>query len=129
MDGGGAPAPTGGEFIVAPVQEDTDRYETTSQIIECMTTTDGLVQTAETFAYYIPSTAEGQEALLAEHPELDTWVGAVQDAKGRTSDDLGTDYPLISEQLWTAVQKALSGAATPQDALTEAQAAAESATS
>lgn len=129
MDGGGAPAPTGGEFIVAPVQEDTDRYETTSQIIECMTTTDGLVQTAETFAYYIPSTAEGQEALLAEHPELDTWVGAVQDAKGRTSDDLGTDYPLISEQLWTAVQKALSGAATPQDALTEAQTAAESATS
>ncbi|MEN1974239.1 sugar ABC transporter substrate-binding protein [Cellulomonas sp. P4] len=128
-DGGGAPAPTGGEFIVAPVQEDTSRYDVTSQIIACMTTTDGLVETANTFAYYIPSTEAGQEALLGEHPELETWVDAVRDAKGRTSDDLGTDYPLISEQLWTAVQEALSGSATPEQALSDAQAAAESATS
>lgn len=128
-DGGGAPAPTGGEFIVAPVQQDTSRYEVTSQIIECMTTTEGLVETAQTFAYYVPSTADGQEALLAAEPELEVWVDAVRAAKGRTSDDLGTDYPRISEQLWTAVQKALSGAATPQEALTDAQEAAESALS
>jgi multiple sugar transport system substrate-binding protein len=128
-DGGGAPAPTGGEFIVAPVQSDTARYEVTSQVVECMTTTDGLVETAQTFAYYVPSTEAGQEALLEAEPDLEVWVDAVRAAKGRTSDDLGTDYPLISEQLWTAVQKALSGAATPQDALAEAQQAAEAATS
>ena len=34
---------------------------------------------------------------------------AVKAAKGRTSDDLGTKYPKISEPLWTAVQAALSG--------------------
>ena len=34
------------------------------------------------------------------------------------------DYPIISEQLYTAVQNALSGAATPADALKDAQAAA-----
>ena len=128
-DGGGAPAPTGGEFITAPVQDDTDRYATTTKIIDCMTTPDGLVQTANTFAYYVPPTSPGQEQLLAEHPELATWVDAVNYARGRTSDDLGTDYPLISEQLWTAVQSALSGAKTPQQALTDAQAAAEAATS
>jgi len=127
-DGGGAPAPTGGEFIVAPVQKDTARYDVTSKIIECMTTTDGLVETAQTFAYYVPSTEAGQEALLAAEPDLEVWVDAVRAAKGRTSDDLGTDYPLISEQLWTAVQKALSGSATPQDALAEAQEAAQAAT-
>ena len=50
-------------------------------------------------------------------------------AKGRTSDNLGTDYPVISEALWTAVQNALSGAATPQDALdARPRQAAESAT-
>ncbi|WP_106815012.1 sugar ABC transporter substrate-binding protein [Microbacterium timonense] len=123
-DGGVAPAPTGGEFIIAPVQQDTARYETTKKIIDCMTTPEGFVQTADTFAYYIPPTEEGQQALLEEHPELETWVSAVQSAKGRTSDNLGTDYPLISEQLWTAVQSALSGAASPQDALADAQAAA-----
>jgi multiple sugar transport system substrate-binding protein len=127
-DGGSAPAPTGGEFIIAPVQEDTDRYETTVQIVECMTTPEGFVETANTFAYYVPPTAEGQDALLEENADLETWVTAVQAAKGRTSDNLGTDYPLISEQLWTAVQSALSGAQTPQEALEAAQQAAEAAT-
>lgn len=123
-DGGVAPAPTGGEFIVAPVQSDPDRYETTRTIIEAMTTTEGFVETAMTFAYYVPPTAEGQEQLLEEEPELETWVSAVQSAKGRTGDNLGVDYATISEQLWTAVQNALSGAAEPADALETAQAAA-----
>ncbi|GAA1187815.1 MULTISPECIES: sugar ABC transporter substrate-binding protein [Nesterenkonia] len=125
-DGGTAPAPTGGEFIIAPVQSEEDRYETTVQIIECMTTPEGFVETAETFAYYIPPTPEGQDAFLEDNAELETWVQAVQSAKGRTSDDLGTDYPVISEQLWTAVQNALSGAKTPEEALSDAQEAAES---
>ena len=128
-DGGVAPAPTGGEFIVAPVQDDEARYDVTRQIVECMTTPEGFVETANTFAYYIPPTAEGQEQLLAENADLEEWVTAVQSAKGRTSGGLGTDYPLISEALWTAVQSALSGAESPQDALEAAQAAAEDATS
>ncbi|GAB3163513.1 extracellular solute-binding protein [Myceligenerans halotolerans] len=128
-DGGVAPAPTGGEFIIAPVQEDTARYDVTRQIVECMTTPEGLVETANTFAYYIPPTAEGQDALLTESPDLEPWVEAVRNAKGRTSDDLGTDYPKISEALWTAVQNALSGAESPADALSKAQADAEAATS
>lgn len=127
VDGGGAPAPTGGEFVVAPVQDDTDRYEATAKIVECMTTPEGLVETATTFAYYIPSTSAGQDALLAENPDLEPWVEAVQNAKGRTSDDLGTDYPKVSEALWTAVQNSLSGAMSPQDAFTEAQQNAEAA--
>lgn len=128
VDSGVAPAPTGGEFITAPVQTDTARYEVTKEIIDCMTTPEGFVETADTFAYYIPPTADGQAQLLEEHPELETWVSAVKAAKGRTSDNLGTDYPLISEQLWTAVQSALSGAASPEEALASAQQAASSAT-
>jgi multiple sugar transport system substrate-binding protein len=126
-DGGVAPAPTGGEFLTVPVQKDEARYDTTKKIVECMTTTEGFVETGNTFAYYIPPTAEGQEQIVADNPDVDLapWVAAVNSAKGRTSDDLGTDYPLISEPLWTAVQEALSGAATPADALAKAQKAAE----
>lgn len=126
-DGGIAPAPTGGEFIIAPVQSEAERYDVTRQIVECMTTPEGFVETAETFAYYVPPTAEGQEALLEARPELEPWVTAVREAKGRTSDNLGTDYPKISEALWTAVQNALSGSATPTEALQQAQADAEAA--
>ncbi|GAA5038794.1 multiple sugar transport system substrate-binding protein [Thermocatellispora tengchongensis] len=125
--GGVAPTPTGGEFITVPVQKDTQRYNTTKKILECMTTPEGLVETGTTFAYYIPSTADGQQAILAKEAGLKPWVDAVRTAKGRTSDNLGTDYPKISEALWTAVQKALSGAASPADALREAQAQAKQA--
>ncbi|WP_159621023.1 sugar ABC transporter substrate-binding protein [Ruania rhizosphaerae] len=128
-NGGVAPAPTGGEFIVAPVQEETARYDVTREIVECMTTPEGFVETATTFAYYIPPTADGQEQLLAENADLEPWVEAVRNAKGRTSDGLGSDYPVISEALWTAVQNALSGAATPAEALEQAQADAEAGTS
>ncbi|WP_235854528.1 sugar ABC transporter substrate-binding protein [Nonomuraea aridisoli] len=127
-DGGVAATPTGGEFITVPVQKDTARYAVTKKILECMTTPEGLVETGTTFAYYIPSTADGQEQILAKEPGLQPWVDAVRSAKGRTSDNLGTDYPPISEALWTAVQKALSGAASPADALEQAQAQAEQAT-
>ena len=48
---------------------------------------------------------------MAANPKLKPWVDAVKAAKGRTSDDLGTKYPKISEQLWKAVQAALSGSA------------------
>ncbi|WIX98802.1 extracellular solute-binding protein [Amycolatopsis mongoliensis] len=126
-NGGGAPAPTGGEFLTVPVQKDTARYTATKKIVECMTTQQGMVETANTFAYYIPPTKAGQEALLAQHPELKQWVDAVRNAKGRTSDNLGTKYPKISEPLWTAVQNALSGSKSPQDALSEAQKTASAA--
>lgn len=124
-DGGVAPTPTGGEFITAPVQDDTSRYDVTKQIVECMTTPEGMVQTATTFAYYIPPTKAGQEQLLKENADLKPWVDAVRTARGRTGDNLGTDYPKISEPLWTAVQKALSGSASPAEALREAQSTAE----
>lgn len=124
-DGGVAPTPTGGEFLTVPVQKDEARYDVTKQIVQCMTTTEGFVETGTTFAYYVPPTAAGQEAILAENTDLAPWIDAVKSAKGRTSDDLGTDYPVISEQLWTAVQEALSGSASPADALAKAQQAAE----
>ncbi|MFF0771188.1 extracellular solute-binding protein [Nonomuraea wenchangensis] len=127
-DGGVAPTPTGGEFITVPVQKDTARYAVTKKVLECMTTPEGLVETGTTFAYYIPSTAAGQEAILAKEATLKPWVEAVRSAKGRTSDNLGTDYPKISEALWTGVQKSLSGSASPADALKEAQAQAKQAT-
>jgi multiple sugar transport system substrate-binding protein len=93
-----------------------------------MTTTDGQVKTATTFAYYIPPTAAGQQQLLAQKPDLKAWVDAVKSAKGRTSDNLGTDYPKISQAMWTGVQKALSGSLSPKDALVGAQQAALKAT-
>lgn len=126
-DGGNAAAPTGGEFLSLPVQSDDSRYEVSAQIASCMTDTENIVGTDNALNYVAPTT-DAQEAQLAEDPTLQPWVDAVGAAQGRTGDNLGTDYPLISEQLWTAVQSSITGSSSPEDALKAAQDAAASAT-
>jgi multiple sugar transport system substrate-binding protein len=127
-NGGAAPVPTGGEFFTLPVQQDTSRYATSAKIVQCLSATDNIVKTDNTLNYVAPTQA-GQQAQTSSDPSLSSWVSAVGVAKARTGDNLGTKYPVISQQMWTAVQKAESGAATPAAALAAAQAAVSSALS
>lgn len=127
VDGGTASAPTGGEFVSVPVQDNTDRYAVSTQIVDCLTSPDNLIATVTTLSYIAPTEAVQAEQ-VAQNPDLEVWVEAVRVAKGRTGDDLGTRYPRISEPMWTAVQTALSGSDTPEAALAEAQEAAAAAT-
>jgi multiple sugar transport system substrate-binding protein len=122
--GGTAPAPTGGEFVTIPVQQQTERYDTARKLVDCLTSSDNLLATDTTLSYIAPTDAV-QSKQVAQNPALTVWVDAVKAAKGRTGDDLGTRYPTISEQLWKAVQSALSGSQTPQAALAQAQSAAK----
>jgi len=125
--GGTAPAPTGGEFVTAPIQTKTDRYATTEKLIGCLSSADNALTTDTTLSY-IAATDAVQAKQVAANPELKVWVDAVHAAKGRTSDDLGTKYPKISEPMWTAFQAALSGSKQPQEALSAAQTTAAAAT-
>jgi multiple sugar transport system substrate-binding protein len=121
--GGVAPVPTGGEFFTIPVQQDTARYATSEKIVSCLSATSNIVTTDNTLNYIAPTQA-GQQAQLSADPSLSSWVAAVHVAQARTGDNLGTKYPVISQQMWTAMQKAESGAATPAAALATAQSAA-----
>ncbi|MEY9836324.1 extracellular solute-binding protein [Streptacidiphilus sp. EB103A] len=123
MTGGTAPAPTGGEFVTVPAQKQTGRYSVSDKLVSCLTSADNSYATDTTLSYIAPtSTVQTKQA--AADPDLKVWVDAVKAAKGRTSDNLGTKYPKISEQLWTAVQSALTGSKSPQAALSAAQSAA-----
>ncbi len=121
IDGGAAPAPTGGEFMTIPVQKDASRYAVSAKIVECLS--DG--SAGATALGYVAPTKAGQDSQVAASEAPEFWVKAVGDAKPRTADNLGTSYSVISEQLYTAVQVALSGGASPEDALAAAQKAAE----
>ena len=125
--GGTAPAPTGGEFVTVPVQAKTDRYAVSAKLVQCIGSAENSLATTTTLSYVAPTEAV-QAQQVAAAPEFGVWVEAVKAAKGRTSDDLGTKYPRISEALWTAVQATLSGAKKPGDALAAAQSAAAAAT-
>jgi multiple sugar transport system substrate-binding protein len=124
--GGTAPAPTGGEFVTSPVQSDTKRYDVTGKLIGCLSSADNALATDTTLSY-VAATSAVQDKQVAANPELKVWVEAVKAAKGRTSDNLGTKYPKISEPMWGAFQAALSGGKSPQDALKAAQTTAASA--
>jgi multiple sugar transport system substrate-binding protein len=126
-NGGAAPVPTGGEFVTVPVQSDTSRYATSEKIVDCLTSADNAYTTDNTLSYIAASTAV-QTKQVAANPALTVWVTAVHSGRARTGDDLGTNYPKISQELWTAVQSALSGSASPSAALSSAQSAAASAT-
>lgn len=122
--GGAAPAPTGGEFITIPIQKDTSRYAMSAKITECLVDGDA----GATALGYVAPTEAGAAAQAAANTAgaNEFWVSAVGDAKPRTADNLGTNYDVISQQVYTAIQVALSGTSSPQDALTAAQAAVES---
>ncbi|MEU5636804.1 extracellular solute-binding protein [Streptomyces rishiriensis] len=120
--GGNASAPAGGEFVTLPVQGDSGRYATSQKLVTCLTSTENLNATDTALSYVAP-TADVQNKQVAAKPALKPWIDAVRAAKGRTSDDLGTKYPKISEQMWKAVQSALSGTESPKDALAKAQSA------
>nr|WP_316767771.1 extracellular solute-binding protein [Streptomyces sasae] len=123
QSGGSAPVPTGGEFVTVPVQKDTSRYDFSKKIVGCLTSDSNLLPTDTTLMYVAP-TAAVQAEQVKKNQELKPWVAAVAAARGRTSGGLGTKYPTISQPMWTAVQAALSGSKSPQDALEAAQAAA-----
>jgi len=126
MSGGTAAAPTGGEFVTIPVQSKTDRYATTQKLVACLTSADNAYATDTTLSYI--GATQAVQTKQAASPDLKPWVDAVAAAKGRTSDNLGTKYPKISQPLWTAMQAALSGSASPASALGTAQSAAAAAT-
>jgi multiple sugar transport system substrate-binding protein len=127
MNGGTAPAPTGGEFVTVPVQKQTGRYATSEKLVTCLTSADNSYTTDTTLSY-IAATKAVQDKQVAANPDLKVWVDAVGAAKGRTSDNLGTKYPKISQPLWTAFQAALSGSKSPPAALSAAQQTAGAAT-
>jgi multiple sugar transport system substrate-binding protein len=122
-DGGTAPAPTGGEFVTLPTQADDSTYGVSAKVVECLTSADNALQTDTTLSY-VSALPDVQQQQVGQDADLQPWVEAVSAARGRTADGLGTKYPTISEQLWNAVQAALSGSQSPQAALEAAQQAA-----
>jgi multiple sugar transport system substrate-binding protein len=118
--GGSAPVPTGGEFVTVPVNKDAGKTATAAKIVSCLTDPSTVMST-DTALTYVSAVDSVQHKQVAADPALTSWVAAVKSAKGRTSDNLGTKYPKISEPMWNAVQAALSGSKSVQSALADAQ--------
>lgn len=117
ISGGTAPSPLGGEFVQV-VASDEAHQKVSATFAECMIDPANLEKWAQGQSYVMPY-ADAAAAQAKADPALEPWVTAVGAAQGRTA-DLGTAYPATSKALYTAIQEALTGSKTPEQALADA---------
>lgn len=108
--GGAAPAPTGGEFVLAPLQKkDAEaHYANASKIIDCLVGADNQVKTADALGYFAAN-KDLRAAQVAADPIWTPWATSIESAQGRTT-DLGPGYTAASAALSTALQASLNAA-------------------
>jgi multiple sugar transport system substrate-binding protein len=118
-DGGVAPVPTGGEFAVAPVQQEdaSDHYANAAAVIECLTNAENALTTNETLGY-LSANPDVRAQQAEQNPVWEPWVASVEGAQGRTT-ELGGGYVDVSASLSEALQAALN-ASGDHDAVTSA---------
>lgn len=72
--------------------------------------------------YYLPTKPSVTQQLLQKGPKYKVFADETEHAMARTQvDNLGAKYPKVSQAVWTAIQQAITGAKSPQDALSQAQ--------
>ena len=115
--------PLGGE-VWAVGHSNAGREAKAVSVVKCLMSPDRASEWSED-AGYIPSNQAAAAQLGASDPQLQAFVTEIATAQARTA-ELGTAYPKVSTALATAIQAALAGGTSPQDALNQAQSQAGS---
>ena len=121
-DGGAAPGPMGGEVLTIPVGGDLATMQAAGKVVNCLLSDKEMLEWATLQAYIPARQSVAQQAVQAD-PNMKSFVDAAAAERSRTGPpaNLGPNYSKVSQPLWTAIQAALSGAKSAQDALTAAQ--------
>ncbi|MGN8050914.1 sugar ABC transporter substrate-binding protein [Curtobacterium sp. 22159] len=114
-----AVAPLGGEVWTVPNTGDKAKQQVAAKIVDCMNDAKNQLAMAK-LRYTIPSKTDVAQQFGKDVPEEQVFVDLVADARARTG-ELGADWPKAATKIYTAVQSALTGQASPADALKNAQ--------
>jgi len=127
-DGGAAPGPMGGEVLTIPVGDDPAAMQAAGQVVNCLLSDKEMLEWA-TLQAYIPSRETLAQQAAKDDPAMQSFVDAAGAERSRTGPpaNLGPNYNKVSQPLWNAIQAALTGAKSPEEALKEAQQQAEAA--
>jgi multiple sugar transport system substrate-binding protein len=116
--GGTSVAPLGGEAWTVPDTGDEARQATAAEFVGCLNT-DEIQLTMATERQTVPTKMALHEQFVADNPGMAAFTEMVRDARARTG-KLGTEWPAVAAEIYTAVQEALTGGATPEQALENA---------
>ncbi len=113
-------ASLGGEAFTVPLNSDTARMQIAGKFVKCITSDDNQL-TMATGRGGIPASSAVAQKAAEEKPLISAFVDTISSARARTA-LLGKDFPAASTKIYTAEQLALTGQASPADALAQASA-------
>jgi multiple sugar transport system substrate-binding protein len=112
-------SPLGGETWTVPQTGNKARQAKAAKIVACLNSDANQMLLAKE-RQTVPTKASLQAKFVAEQPTMKTFSELVQSARARTG-ELGAEWPKAATKIYTAEQAALTGQATPQKALEQAQ--------
>lgn len=117
--GGTVVSPLGGETWTVPETGDKARQQKAAKIVQCLNSDDNQMLLAKE-RQTVPTKTALQSKFAAEEPSMKAFTELIPTARARTG-ELGPEWPKAATKIYTAVQSALTGGATPQQALQKAQ--------
>lgn len=108
----------GGEVGAIPATG-ADRQEAAAEVLSCILSEENMLAWDTSHAY-VPSKIETATRFGTQNPAMQPFVEEVETARSRTA-QLGEKYSKVSQALATAIQAALAGQASPEEALRTAQ--------
>ncbi|WP_433431822.1 sugar ABC transporter substrate-binding protein [Nonomuraea sp. CA-141351] len=112
-------APLGGEIFTVPRTGDKARMAKAGQFVKCLASSASQLQSAQ-IRQNIPANPDDAEKFGESDQTIMPFVTAVRNARARTG-ILGPNWPKAATKIYNAVQIALTGLATPAEALRQTQ--------
>ncbi|MEU9671172.1 sugar ABC transporter substrate-binding protein [Streptomyces bobili] len=111
--------PLGGEVWTVPQSASKTRQEKAAQVLVCLNdSTNQLALAKRNFT--APSRSAVASRYTEQVPSMAAFVKSVEGARARTG-ELGVRWPKAATAIYTAIQSALTGQQTPEEALKHAQ--------
>jgi multiple sugar transport system substrate-binding protein len=112
-------APLGGEAFTVPQTKNKDTMKLAGKFVGCLSAAK-MQSTIAGITGNVPTNITAADAWAQTHAEVASFVTTVKTARARTG-ELGPDWPKAATKIYTAVQLALTGKASPTAALQQAQ--------
>jgi multiple sugar transport system substrate-binding protein len=111
--------PLGGELWTVPQTASKARQEKAAQVLSCLNDSTNMLAVARQY-FTVPSRTTLASRYAEQVPSMAAFVKSVESARARTG-ELGVKWPKAATGIYTAIQAALTGEQTPEEALKHAQ--------
>jgi multiple sugar transport system substrate-binding protein len=123
------PAPSEGETVVSPFggetwtvtqSDDEARQEAAAQVVQCLNSDENILRLTTEFNT-VPTKPALIDQAVEQRPDIAGFAEQLDDLRARTG-QLGEDWPRAATAIYEAIQNALVGGMSPEEALQQAEA-------